>query len=778
MDGDGVDEIVLINSVTRPPGASNILLDRLDGTLIEQINFVGRFIPEIQFLDCNGDRKNDAIIPYVRNDSLFVSIVDANGAKIAHFFLIDGQPRYDDGGEIPWDPKMRTVHVADVDHDGSLDLITVIATGYARAPRGVLVHRISDGKALGQSLVGAHLDPAAIGDFDGDGYLEVFASAGAIGNGANAGGFDDEHDALIFFKLEPQPRIFWSRINEGYGAGGNLSIMGTYREGTPVALISPFSSQSLARKVISLELFDLGTQSTVRRRTFPDHLVATIPGESIFDTQHFLIGFTATGEGLVIDRDLEITSRHPVPYADAYGFLPDVTGDGTGEIVGIRPDIGVFLLDSHFRVLARFRRYGSVSTARRGFRKTPYVAISHNGILNLLEMVPNPYYWVFRYGPYGLWTLGLLLAVGLITGANIVRRRFRLLKGIRVLAADNKACGWMILDAQGRITWVNAGFCEVIGWAADCHHNGVQLSAVREQAPELASFIEKLPEVDPPRHQESSLHLHHNETLKALHAAAVPMMHARTLYWLITLSTSNSRTMEVEARTWALMARKVTHDIKNPLTGILLTAQRLQTEYRKSTSVEELDTHTEHIIEQVERLRLMTKQYLKLLDTNTLNCVRTDLSALVASLRETLKSQLPPDTEIEFCLDNELPATMLDEEQVHMIIENLVVNAAQAMPEGGKISVSTYVVSNLQLARTNYTPCEYVVLDVRDHGVGISEEDQEKLFTPGFTTLAYGTGLGLALVYKAVDHHGGFIEVESDPGIGSAFSIHLPVSGS
>jgi signal transduction histidine kinase len=136
---------------------------------------------------------------------------------------------------------------------------------------------------------------------------------------------------------------------------------------------------------------------------------------------------------------------------------------------------------------------------------------------------------------------------------------------------------------------------------------------------------------------------------------------------------------------------------------------------------------------------------------------------------------LPPDIDLELKLCPELPRVRFDPEPMQSVLENLVSNAINAMPEGGKITISTQLAQGLQFFPATGEPRDYVEIEVQDTGVGIEASDRERLFEPNFTASPNGTGLGLAMVKKIIDDHGGHIEVNSEPGAGSAFCVYLPV---
>jgi PAS domain S-box-containing protein len=130
----------------------------------------------------------------------------------------------------------------------------------------------------------------------------------------------------------------------------------------------------------------------------------------------------------------------------------------------------------------------------------------------------------------------------------------------------------------------------------------------------------------------------------------------------------------------------------------------------------------------------------------------------------------------EFSIPDDLWVVEIDEGQINQVISNLIINADQAMPEGGVINVNA---ENVTIASEKVLPLEhgkYVKISIRDHGIGIASEYLHKIFDPYFTTKHKGSGLGLATTYSIVNKHDGYIDVESELGVGTTFYIHLPAS--
>ncbi len=224
------------------------------------------------------------------------------------------------------------------------------------------------------------------------------------------------------------------------------------------------------------------------------------------------------------------------------------------------------------------------------------------------------------------------------------------------------------------------------------------------------------------------------------------------------------------------LAGGIAHDFNNVIGAIMGWAEM----GCDDISPEKARERFQKIRSQAERAASLTRQLLAFARRQILQPCNTNLNNVVREEINLLKNVIGERIVIDMHLDQNARAVWADPSQIEQIIMNLCLNARDAMPEGGKLSIHTknVEVTEEHHRRSAYAlPGSYVELTVTDNGSGIDAETMEHIFEPFFTTkeMGKGTGLGLATVYGIVKQHKGFIDVESAPGRGTAFRVFLPV---
>jgi two-component system, NtrC family, nitrogen regulation sensor histidine kinase NtrY len=224
------------------------------------------------------------------------------------------------------------------------------------------------------------------------------------------------------------------------------------------------------------------------------------------------------------------------------------------------------------------------------------------------------------------------------------------------------------------------------------------------------------------------------------------------------------------------VARRLAHEIKNPLTPIQLCAERMRRHFSSApTAARELvEECTTTIVGEVESLKALVDEFAQFARMPAPKTVPSDLNALLGDTL-ALYNGLFREITIERRFEPDLPAVRADAEQIRRVVINLVDNAvealggAQAGPRPGG-DAPTIVVETRRDAVNGV-----VRVVVADNGPGISPADREKLFMPYYSTKRRGSGLGLAIVRRIIAEHGGAIDVQDNQPAGSRFVIELPV---
>jgi len=215
---------------------------------------------------------------------------------------------------------------------------------------------------------------------------------------------------------------------------------------------------------------------------------------------------------------------------------------------------------------------------------------------------------------------------------------------------------------------------------------------------------------------------------------------------------------------WREVARRIAHEVKNPLTPISLSAQRLKRKYSQQLNEPVFDECTRMIIDHVELIRNLVNEFSAFARFPTAN---PRPQALPPIIEETVSLYREGHQQVAFEINitDEIPLLNLDRQQIKQALINLVDNAVAAIREEGRVSISVSLDPILKLVR----------IEVADNGPGISDEDKTRLFEPNFSTKKSGMGLGLTIVNSIVLDHNGMIRVQDNEPRGAKFIIELPV---
>ena len=220
---------------------------------------------------------------------------------------------------------------------------------------------------------------------------------------------------------------------------------------------------------------------------------------------------------------------------------------------------------------------------------------------------------------------------------------------------------------------------------------------------------------------------------------------------------------------WRELARRLAHELKNPLFPLQLTVENLLRARQQSPEVfeEMFQESTATLLAEIANLKSIIGRFSEFSRMPQPQLQQANANEIMQGVARLFEAQLRSQRAGITCtldLDDRMPMIAADPDLLHRAISNLVLNAMDAMPEGGTLTL-----------RTGHDG-ERVRLEICDTGTGLAPEECERLFTPYYTSKQHGTGLGLAIVQSVVSDHGGKISLESAPGRGSTFRIELPLN--
>ena len=230
------------------------------------------------------------------------------------------------------------------------------------------------------------------------------------------------------------------------------------------------------------------------------------------------------------------------------------------------------------------------------------------------------------------------------------------------------------------------------------------------------------------------------------------------------------------ARAWREVARRIAHEIKNPLTPIQLSAERINRKYAGEVSDDvALHQSTQTIINEVQHLKRMVSEFSNFAKIPESNPQISDLNQIIMNTLHLFHENLPARISLTTDLSESLPQLPLDSEQIRRVIINLVDNSISSIEKKG--TLSRIFNQGKIIIRTRHVPdLNIICMDVEDNGTGIAPEISDQLFEPYTTTKEHGTGLGLTIVSQTISDHNGFTRFRNLETGGVCFTIELPVN--
>jgi two-component system nitrogen regulation sensor histidine kinase NtrY len=333
---------------------------------------------------------------------------------------------------------------------------------------------------------------------------------------------------------------------------------------------------------------------------------------------------------------------------------------------------------------------------------------------------------------------------------------------------ENIATGVLSIDSDGRINTINKAGASML----DLDRVKIKKRHYQEVFTcfliPLGSLIKEMEDASRSQIRRSLTLLRPDQTMTILASISPILDISRVRQGMVLVFDDMTQLIKAQKATaWKEVARRIAHEVKNPLTPIQLNIQRLRKKFQnRSPDLDKVfDESTKTIISEVKTLKNLVNEFSRFARMPQVKLKPSNLNKIIENA-VALYAGHPNQIKIITKLDSEIPVINLDADQIKRVFINLIDNAAVASNGGQNVWITTSYDSQFQL----------ITIEMADEGCGIPSEDKSKLFLPYFSTRKSGTGLGLAIVSEIISDHKGYIRVQNNHPQGTIFTIEIPVS--
>ena len=765
FNDDGIDEIMVTIDYT------NIIKDQR-GNILGQVNLPRMNFKYVDAVEFDGESPIDIVFQVLHEETLYVFTV-INREKDTKFKVVPGK---DITSPKEWGFGIAKVGMADLNKDSFNDFICFIKAGLSLQPRGIWVYDCHNERELWHFWMGGN--PCVIGQFaqnltdiNGDGEKEIVFGTGAPCNGSFANGIDDFHSYVVV--LDSRGNLVWKRL---VGDVSTIALIwaGDIDKDSEVEVVACEEGGSTENKEPNSLLILNGKTGAIKRyiKTGEKFLGMEVCDWNRDGRLEIITG-NSDGRIRIFNDSLDVIQETSFPTSARIHAACDFDGNGTTELLVSTRDSKVFILNERLETIVEEKMVLSLSGVSpfvincgkkkkilfQTGDKSPYTY----KLMSVVSVGPLP-----PRTPRNLFIVvtSLLILVGMAVVVNNYIQSINRIRRVKN-AVDVLPQAIIMLDSKNRIIYSNS-------FAKKMFHkeNKVLLKKPVNELVTGESFKPMLEWLKNSGNQvDFNFDIKSGDEVKKIEVRMYSIRGNR----LIVFEDKTTKYTSERIISWAGFAQKLAHEVKNPLSTITLTVQRLQRIYKKNLGKEskKLDNYTDSILEEVERLRYTTDRFMRILSIEKPVFEPNDINLLIDNTLEKHEKTLPKKVEIKKSYDKDILPLRCDGNQIMVLLSNLIENALEAMRGVGTLRIKTVLIEKIIDKKIK----KFVEINIEDTGEGISEDNLKNLFKPFYSTKEGGTGLGLLISRQIAEVHKGKIEIRSKQGIGTVVSVFLPIEG-
>ncbi|MCX7995651.1 MAG: ATP-binding protein [candidate division WOR-3 bacterium] len=748
-EGDGIDEILECYSY--------YVMVR-DQYGIDSKQYTAR--PDQRVMPLGFFRLNDTIQP-----SLFISVVDNDTVKIIS--------AYDDkkciafvgkdiskAGYEGYDGNITQAFSSDINNDGFNEIICIAVAAFDLYPRGIFVFDYKNSKELWHYWLGGAIiwydDNLYCADINGDDKKEIFFGTIRTSNGAVMNDIDDMHAWVIALNSEGQ--LMWKKQLCRDVQCAIIYVGDIYRNNKWKVIVCENERFPESEYVNQIMILNAENGEIEHYLQTGEAFLGMAVCDLNRDGRVEIITGNTDATLRILNDSLKIIKEKTFDNPITVLHATDLDANGTKEILLSTKDHRLIILDEDLKTLVDSKDFPERIMSCYLLKNERKFNLLTSSYFSSNHEIRFAIYQVSKRIRLTNFPILLTIHIAIISGLTIglfvsLSAGIKYRKRIRRLVNESPY-GIIILNKKGKITFFNHHTRKLIGEDENKIYEFLGSKEIREL---IIS-------------NDKSTIMDFNYDEKKFQVRFFPIGGERLI--IITDRTEEKYIKEIFS--WAGLAQRLAHEIKNPLSTINLTLQRMcQVCYEKfGKKAEVIDNYSKSILEEVERLRKATDRFMRILSIEKPAFVHIDINNLINEITSRYENTLPDEIQIKKFLTPGLPLIKCDENQISTVITNLIENAIESMDGNGVLNIRTNMIEKIDDKDRQIK--KFVEIIIEDTGKGMSEEQLKNLFKPFYTTKKNGTGLGLVIAKRVIDIHRGTIEISSKEGIGTIVTVTLP----
>ncbi len=735
--------------------------------------------------DVNSDGVKDIFLIGHPKDKTVLQIITAEEDTLCTWMLSNPHRsnRY-------WYCDLQIFALMDVTGDGVPEVLINVSTGDAYWPRGIYALDWRKSRVVWHFDTGCPLTSPQLVDIDGDGSREILCGSTAPDNGCGAfgesrdviNGTDDTHTYLFAIdslgheinrkKIGDVPYQVTKVYGHDINGDGRKEIFYTYgnNDRPHWARWDPVTGNTNPKLVIPPgSYFSEATFMDMDRDGDDDILLAM-----------------SDGSILCYDDDFDILKKIKIEGMHLHNIFPcDLNFDNKQELVisGKIDDVNYLItLDRLLRPNSCLKDVNQIDKISNSIVEIGYgrnkgfiIGEKEKMIFLFKSQLPLPTSIAWQE-----LLAGLLLGIAIVSGAGYLmeeKKRIRMVRKIFPVVFHDDSVGYLLLDKAGICKETNSFMERLLGKP--------QAAVVGKKYPDVfkgSPFESIIAEFDRAFSEGSwlSRELTGKEWDREVHLLAsltlLPICKGLKDYRLFLVQDVSAPVRTKRAIAWASMVQKLAHEIKTPLSTVMLSAQQLYKVSNRDGADPAILKYTSHIIEQVERLHGLTDAFMKFASIEKPRRDTIDLKEILDDILQDARFYLGSGIEVQRDEEEGLPPLSGDPQQLKIVFNNILNNALTAMKGEGLIRIRSRLVQQLREEGGVSGESEMIRIEISDSGCGMSKEEMAQLFQPFFSGSAQGTGMGLVIVKKIIEDHRGMIQIHSNKNIGTTVILNLPTA--